>query len=62
MATRNVPGRRGLPVPKAHNLAALCDPFVKKIRDLPLLTTLLTSTACFRDSFTSFSEEAVVWG
>jgi hypothetical protein len=48
MSTRNLPGGKGLPALKADNLTSICEPMWEPRR----LTTLLASTACYRDSFT----------
>jgi hypothetical protein len=42
MSTWNLPGGKGRPARKADNLTAICEP--------RRLTTLLASTACYRDS------------
>jgi hypothetical protein len=44
MSTRNLPKVKGRPAPKADNLTAICEP--------RRLTTLWSSTACYRDGFT----------
>jgi hypothetical protein len=43
-------GSRALPVRKADNLTAICEPTVLTVWDYHL-TTLLASTACYGDSF-----------
>jgi hypothetical protein len=52
ISTRNLLGGKGRPAPKAHNLTAICEPIVWKIWEPRPLTTLWTSTACYRDVFT----------
>jgi hypothetical protein len=44
----------GRPARLAGNLTAICEPIVWKIREPRHLTTLWASTACYRDSFTSY--------
>jgi hypothetical protein len=39
---------------KADNITAICEPIVRKMWEPQRLTTLWTSTACYRDRFTSF--------
>jgi hypothetical protein len=51
MRTRNLPGGKGRPARKADNLTAVCEPIVWKMWEPRCLTTLWTSTACYRDSF-----------
>jgi hypothetical protein len=50
MSTRNLPGVKGRPAPKA-DLTAICEPIVYKMWGHRRLTTLWASTACYRDSF-----------
>jgi hypothetical protein len=52
MSTRNIPRSKGRPARKADNLTAVCEPIVYKMWDPQYLTTLLASTACYRDTFT----------
>jgi hypothetical protein len=52
MSTRNIPEGKGRPARKADNLIAICEPIVKKMWESQHLTTLWTSTACYRDNFT----------
>jgi hypothetical protein len=52
MSTRNRPGGRERPTRKADNLTAICEPTVSKMWESRRLTTLWTSMACYRDSFT----------
>jgi hypothetical protein len=51
MSTRNLPGGKGRPAPMADNLTAICEPTVQEMWEPRRLTTLLASTACYRDSF-----------
>jgi hypothetical protein len=51
MSTRNLPEGYGRPVRGADNLTAICEPIVYKMWELPRLTNLWASTACYRDSF-----------
>jgi hypothetical protein len=46
MSTRNLPGGKGRPARKPDNLIAISKPIVWEPRRL---TTLCTSTACYRD-------------
>jgi hypothetical protein len=59
MSTRNVPGSKGLPERKAHNLTAIYEPIVEKMWERRLLTTQWVSTACCKDSFTFFYYELI---
>jgi hypothetical protein len=52
MSTRNPAGGKGRPARKAHNLTAIYEPIFYKMWEPRRLTTLLPSTACYRDSFT----------
>jgi hypothetical protein len=52
MSTRNLPVGNGRPAHKAHNFTAICEPIVWKMWEPRRLTTLWTSTTCYRDSFT----------
>jgi hypothetical protein len=54
MSTRNLLGGKGRPARKAENFTAICEPIVYKMWEPRRLTTLWTSTACYRDSFTFF--------
>jgi hypothetical protein len=45
-------GSRALPVRRADNLAAICEPTIWTVWDPYHLTTLKASTACYGDSFT----------
>jgi hypothetical protein len=54
MSTRNIPGGKGRPAHKAGNFTAICEPTVFKMWGPRRLTTLWTSTACYRDSFAFF--------
>jgi hypothetical protein len=49
MSTRILPGSKVRPARKA---AAIWEPIVQKIWEPRRLTTLLVSTACYRDNFT----------
>jgi hypothetical protein len=51
MSTRNLPGGQGRPARKADNLTAICEPTLENM-GARSFTTLWTSTACYRDSFT----------
>jgi hypothetical protein len=51
MSTRNLPGGKGRPARKADNLTAICESTVYKMWESRRLTTLWSSTACYRDSF-----------
>jgi hypothetical protein len=53
MSTRNLPGCKGWPAHKA-DLTAICEPIVYKMWEPGRLTTLWSSTACYRDSSTFF--------
>jgi hypothetical protein len=53
MSTRNLPGDKERPARKADNLTAICEPIVYKMWEPRRLTTLWTSTACYRDICTS---------
>jgi hypothetical protein len=52
MTTRRLRGHKGRPLRKADNFIVICRPIVKKMWDPRRLTTLWTSTACYRDNFT----------
>jgi hypothetical protein len=54
MSTRIHPGGKGWPGRKA-DITAICKPIVQKMWEPRRLTTLRTSTACYRDSFTFFT-------
>jgi hypothetical protein len=51
MSTRNLPGGKGRPARKAHNLTAICEPIIYKMSEPRRLTNLWASTFCYRDSF-----------
>jgi hypothetical protein len=51
MSTRNLPGGKGRPARKAHNLTAISESIVQKMWEPRHLTTLWAFTACYRDSF-----------
>jgi hypothetical protein len=53
--TRNLPGGKGRTAHKTDNLNAICKPIIYKMWEPLRLTTLWTSTACYRDSFTFFT-------
>jgi hypothetical protein len=55
MSTRNLPGGKGRPARKAHNLTSICEPIVWKMWEPQHLTTLWSSTASYKDSFTFYS-------
>jgi hypothetical protein len=52
MSTRDLLGSKERPAHKADNLTAICELSVWKMWEPQQLTTLLASTACYRDSFT----------
>jgi hypothetical protein len=56
MNTRNLPAVKGRPVSKADNLTAINELIVYKIWEPRRLTTLLASTACYKDNFTFISQ------
>jgi hypothetical protein len=56
MSTRNLPGGKGRPARKAGNLTAICESIVLENLVRRRLVTLSASTACYRDSFTSFND------
>jgi hypothetical protein len=62
--TRNLPGGKGQPVRKADNLTAICELSVYKMWEPGCLSTLWTSMACYRVSFTiAFTQiyDSVKW-
>jgi hypothetical protein len=50
LSTRNLPSGKARSTRKADNLAAICEPIAWKLWEPWRLTTLLASTACYRDS------------
>jgi hypothetical protein len=56
MSTRNLPWGKVRPALKAHNLTVISEPIVYKMWEPRRLTTLWTSTACYRDRFTFFMD------
>jgi hypothetical protein len=54
MSTRNLLGGTGRLARKSNNLTAVCEPIVYKMWEPGRLTTLKTSTACYKDSFIFF--------
>jgi hypothetical protein len=52
MSTKNFPGDKGRPAPKANNITAVSR-LSSKCGEPRRLATLLSSTACYRESFTS---------
>jgi hypothetical protein len=58
MSTRNLPGGKGRQARKADNLTAICEPTVRKSRHL---TTLWTSTACYRDTSSFYLQYENQW-
>jgi hypothetical protein len=50
MSTRNLPGGKGRPARKADNLTTIYESIVYKMWQPRLLTILLASTTCYRDS------------
>jgi hypothetical protein len=52
MSTKNLSEGEGRSARKADILTAICEPTVKKMRELRRSATVWTSTACYRDSFT----------
>jgi hypothetical protein len=53
-------GSRERPVHSADHLAAICEPTVQTMWDPQHLTTLRAFMACYGDSFTLPSEQAVL--
>jgi hypothetical protein len=56
MCTRNLPGGKVWPERKADKHHHICAPIVQKMWDPRSLTTLLASTACYRNSFAFYGE------
>jgi hypothetical protein len=55
MSTRNLPeGGKEWPEREVDNLTATREPIIQKMWEPRSLTTLLASTACYRNSFTFF--------
>jgi hypothetical protein len=54
MSTRNLPGGKGQPASKAHNLTVICERIAQNIWESRPLTTPWASTACYRDNFTFY--------
>jgi hypothetical protein len=52
VSTRNLPGGKGQPAHKADSLTAICEPTVWKMWEPWHFTTLWTSMASYRNSFT----------
>jgi hypothetical protein len=52
ISTRNLHGGKGRPGRTADNLTVICEPIFWKLWEPRRLTTLCTSTACYRDIFT----------
>jgi hypothetical protein len=57
MSTRNLPGCKERPVHKADNLTAIIEPIVYKMWEPRRLTSLWSSTACYKDSFNGLYNE-----
>jgi hypothetical protein len=55
MSTRNLPGGKGQVVRKNDNFTAICELTVYKMWEPWHLTTLWTSMACYRNSYTFLS-------
>jgi hypothetical protein len=53
MSTTNLPGGKGRPAREA-DLTTIREPIIQKMWEPQRLTTLLASTACYRDSFAFF--------
>jgi hypothetical protein len=51
MSTRISLGSKSQPARKADHFAAICEPVVQKMLDSRRLTTLKTSTTCYKDCF-----------
>jgi hypothetical protein len=56
MRTRNHRGGKGRPARNADNLITIREPIVSKMWEPRRLTTLWTFTACYRDSFTGWTD------
>jgi hypothetical protein len=56
ISTRNLPGGKGRPAHKADKLTAICELIVQKMWEPRRLTTLLAFKACYKDSFTFFTD------
>jgi hypothetical protein len=54
MSTKNLPGGKERPARKADSLITIREMIIYKMWEPRHLTTLWASTACYRDSFTSF--------
>jgi hypothetical protein len=52
MSTRNILGGKGRPARKGNSLTAIHEPIVYKMWEHQHLTTLWSSTAGYRDTFT----------
>jgi hypothetical protein len=62
MSTRNLHGARGRPARKAEIVTATCKPIVYNMREARCLTTLLASTACYRDGFIFYLYSKYIMG
>jgi hypothetical protein len=65
VTTRRLLGGKGRQARKADNLTAICEPIFQKVWEPQRLTTLWTSTACYRDSlpfFFTFTDSIVKYG
>jgi hypothetical protein len=60
IGTSDLPGGKGRPERKADNLTSICEPIFWKMLEPRRLTILWASTACYRDSFTSFLPDALL--
>jgi hypothetical protein len=61
MRTRNLPGGKGRPVPKADNLTVICEPIVKKMWEPRRVTTPGAFMACYLFFFLFSFEIAFVY-
>jgi hypothetical protein len=62
MRTRDLPGSKGRPTLKIHNLTAICEPIVQKMWECPRFTNPWASISCYKDSCTSINfNGSVVW-
>jgi hypothetical protein len=55
MSTRILSEGKGWPARKPDNLTAICEPIVQKMWDPRLLRTLKASTACYKDSLSTYT-------
>jgi hypothetical protein len=59
VGTRNLLGTNGRLACKTDNLTTVYEPIVYKMRDHRRITTLWSSTACYRDNFTFICRSAI---